>query len=233
MQITWKDKLLKLIADANISVAEAERRCGLATSTLRKLLKTPGQEPSTKTLNAIARGFGVPAPWLLDPATMEYPSEAPAQIDVRNHGPGSAPPMPRRDEMANDIPVRGTAAGSHTRGAFQLTTDVIDYVRRPPALVGARDIYALYVEGESMAPQYSPGDIIFVNPNRPVRVGDPVVVQASYRDGEYEGTIGIYRKRDEEWIVIAKHNPQAEVKIKRGNDTIVHKVLTNNEIFGI
>lgn len=234
MQITWKIKLTKLIEDAGISVLEAERRCGLANGTLRKLLKTEGQQPTGKTLAAIAKGFGVPAAWLLDTTSLDLPVPlATAVPDVRNYGPGSTPPFPSRDDMANDIPVRGTAAGSHTRGAFQLTTDVIDYVRRPPALIGARDIYALYVEGESMAPQYSPGDIIFVNPNKPVRVGDPVVVQTSYVDGEYEGTIGLYLRRDETWITIGKHNPQAEVKIRRGNSTVVHKVLTNNEIFGI
>lgn len=234
MQITWKDKLLKLIADAGISVLEAERRCGLANGTLRKLITTEGQEPTNKTLTAIAKGFGVPASWLLDTASMELPSAGSAVAnDARNHGPGSAPPFPYRDLMANDIPVRGTAAGSHLRGAFQLTTDIIDVVRRPPGLVGARDIYALYIEGESMVPQYWPADLVFVSPHKPVRVGDAVIVQTSYNEGEFEGTIGIYRRRDEESVTIGKHNPAAEIKIKRGNHTLVHKVLTNNELFGI
>ena len=46
----------------------------------------------------------------------------------------------------------GTAAGAMLgKGAFQLSSDVVDYVRRPQALTGARGVYALYVEAIGVA----------------------------------------------------------------------------------
>ncbi len=128
----------------------------------------------------------------------------------------------------------GTAAGSHLRGAFQIETAVIDYVRRPPSLATARDIYALYVEGTSMEPQFNPGDLVYIHPHKPPRLGDAIVVQA--RNAEHdpvEATIGIFRKRTESAVVIGKHNPKADVELPRPFVVAIHKVLTANEIYGV
>ncbi|RYC10050.1 LexA family transcriptional regulator [Ciceribacter ferrooxidans] len=146
----------------------------------------------------------------------------------------SAPALPPRQSMPLDIPVMGTAAGSLSRGAFQFEGGVVDYVRRPPALVGARDIYALFVEGSSMEPQFFPGDLIYVNPHRPPRIGDIVVVQCS--NGEHapnEASLGIYRRRSEKAVVIGKRNPVAEIELMRDHVTAIHRVLTMNELFGV
>lgn len=140
---------------------------------------------------------------------------------------------PSRMQMANDVPVMGTAAGSHLKGAFQFSMDPIDYVRRPPALVGARDVYSLYVEGESMEPEFRPGQLIYVHPHKPPRIGDAVVIQCVMADGSYEATIGIYARRTAEMIAIHKHNPKATIEINRSIVAAIHKVLTTNELFGV
>lgn len=155
------------------------------------------------------------------------------EISARNYGPGSTPPFPYRDTMPNDLPVRGTAAGSHGKGAFKLGSDVIDYVRRPAPLAGTKDSYALYVEGSSMEPQYFPGDLIFINPNRPVKLGDMVVVQWHESEDGVEASIGVLVKRSETNIVLRKRNPAADVTLPRNNNTVIHRVLTNNEVFGV
>jgi transcriptional regulator with XRE-family HTH domain len=227
MKEDLKERLRQVIERKKLSMQEASLQAGLERSYLSKLFDGSIGSPTVKTIQKLADGLEVTSDWLVNGI------EAAPIMDARDRGPDNASVLPYRDEMPNDVPVRGTAAGSHVKGAFQVTNDIIDYVRRPPALMGARDIYALYVEGESMAPEFHPAQIIFIHPNKPVRVGDAVVVNTSYHDGEYEGTIGIYRRRDEHWIVIGKHNPPAEVKIRRGNDTKVHKILTLNELFGI
>ena len=227
MTETLHSRIENLIAQRGISVREAERLCGLSDGTIRKLLANPDQMPMGRTLQAIAAGLETTETFLLTGV------EGPPPVNVRSNGPASIPPAPHRDSMPNDVPVMGTAAGNHLRGAFKLGSDPVDWVRRPPGVMNARGIYALYVEGESMIPQYWPADLIYINPFKPVRVDDPVVVQTSYIEGEVEGTLGIYRRRDEDYIVIGKHNPKAEVKIRRGNNTMVHKVLTNNELFGV
>ena len=156
---------------------------------------------------------------------------APPVIDVRP-APVDMPPPAR---LPNDVPVKGTAAGSHLRGAFQLEVDtIVDWVRRPPALSGARHAYALFIEGSSMEPRYLPGDLVFVHPDRPPRPGDTVVVQAQAGPhAPVEATIGYLRRRTERAVVIAKINPAAEVELKADTVKAIHKVLTTNELFGV
>lgn len=228
MQETIQDRLKKLIADKKISTAEAERICGLAKDTLRKLLGNQDQSPSQKTLSALAHGFGVSEQWLLTGTDSVSPRPA---TDVRL---ASEVAIPNPFDLPKDLPVRGTAAGSHLKGAFQLTSDNIDYVRRPPALQGVKEAYALYVEGTSMVPQFHPGDLCYIHPRRPARPGDPVVVQSAYiSDDEIEATLGIYLRQTEKHILVQKHNPPAEIQILRNGATKIHKVLTMNELFGV
>lgn len=183
--------------------------------------------PRMDTLAVLAPVLETTAAWLMygvDTPTITGDATPATQV----------PPLPGRNTMPLDVPVMGTAAGSLARGAFQLEGGVVDYVRRPPALIGARDIYALYVEGSSMEPQYFPGDLIYVNPHKPPRIGDIVVVQC--RNGEHtpeEASLGIYRKRTEKTVTIGKRNPVAEIDLARDHVKDIHRVLTTNELFGV
>lgn len=143
--------------------------------------------------------------------------------------------LPERLSMPADVPVLGTAAGSHLRGAFQLEPgNVIDYVRRAPALRGARNAYALYIEGSSMAPEHNHGDLRFIHPGRPYRAGDSVIVQVQLGPNEpVEASIGHYLKKTPTKFVIGKLNPIAEVELSLPTIIAAHKVLTLNELFGV
>lgn len=144
------------------------------------------------------------------------------------------PPHPELATMPKDIQVLGTAAGSLLSGAFQIE-GVIDYVRRPPALAGARDIYALYIEGSSMEPRYFPGDLVYVNPHKPPRIGDVVIVQ-EINGGPHTITasIGLLYKRVSGSVVLAKYNPpDSQITIRQDRIKAIHRVLTTNELFGV
>jgi SOS-response transcriptional repressor LexA len=221
------DRLKQVIEKQGLSLDAASRQAGMERSYFSKLFDGAIGHPRVDTVRKIAQAFGVSAEWLMNGGDLPPP------VDVRNYGPGSTPPVPRRDEMPNDVPVMGTAAGNHLRGAFKLGSDPVDWVRRPPALTRNKDAYALYVEGTSMEPQYFSGDLIFVNPNRPARIGDIVVVQVADSEDGVEGTLGIYKKRTETAVVIGKRNPVADVEIKRNGRMEIHKVLSNNELYGI
>jgi phage repressor protein C with HTH and peptisase S24 domain len=85
-----------------------------------------------------------------------------------------------------------------------------------------------------MEPQFYPGDLVYVHPDRPARVGDPVVIQVKAgSDHEIEGTIGVYVRKTERHITIRKHNPAAEIQILRDAGTVIHKIMTMNELFGV
>lgn len=222
-----ENKVLEIIKQAidehGLTPEDAAKRSGLERSYFRKLFER-GTTPKLDTMRKISAGLDIP---------LERLSGGLAQADTVGDDRQTLR-VPSRHEMPNDVPVLGTAAGSHLRGAFQLTTDPVDFVRRPPALMGARDIYSLYVEGESMIPQFWPADLLFISPHKPVKVGDPVVVQSQLNgNGAVEATIGIFLRRSTDWIVIQKHNPRAEVEIARTTLVSMHKVLTMNELFGV
>jgi len=45
------------------------------------------------------------------------------------------------------------------------------HIARPPALAGVSDAYAVYMVGDSMEPRYFAGDLLYVDPSRPLTKG--------------------------------------------------------------
>lgn len=218
------------------ALGKSARSASLDVSTnadlIRNVLNGKSENPRVDTLEKIAVALDTTPDWLTgrsEDATAAV-TGAPRAAELRV-ADVDLPPVRR---LPNDVPVRGTAAGSHLSGAFQLDTDVIEYVRRPPAVFGARDLYALYVEGTSMEPEHRPGDLRFIHPGRPARIGDSVVVQL--RTGEHapiEAMIGHLLRVGGEAVIIGKLNPQATVELKRRHVVAIHKVLTMNDLFGV
>jgi len=131
-----------------------------------------------------------------------------------------------------DIPIMGTAAGSAI-GSFVIEGGPVDFTYRPPGLAQARDIYAIYIAGNSMSPAHNPGDLRFVNPHKPHRVGDDVIIQTKNGEGKaIEASIGRFKSKDSEFITIEKLNPtNTQVKFKVEFTIAIHRVLTTNELF--
>lgn len=134
--------------------------------------------------------------------------------------------------LPQDVPVRGVAAGSVV-GAFVID-GVIDRVRRPPGLSHSTNVYALYVTGTSMSPKYEPGDLIYVNPDRPAAPGDTVIIQTqNYENAPIQAWIKRLVSQNDEVVVAAQLNPESVVRY--GYDTVisVHRVMKTNELFGV
>jgi len=90
--------------------------------------------------------------------------------------------LPSGGLMPRNLPVYGCARGG-VDGSFEMNGQGMDYVERPPSLAGARNAYAVYVQGDSMSPRFEAGWLLHVNPNRPVRRGDNVTGMAVGRGG--------------------------------------------------
>jgi phage repressor protein C with HTH and peptisase S24 domain len=78
--------------------------------------------------------------------------------------------------VPRDVPVEGTAAGGHD-GGFIFEGGTIDYLRRPPRLMGIPSAYALYVLGDSMSPWRRNGEPVYVHPGQPPQIRDRVVAR--------------------------------------------------------
>lgn len=217
--------------------AELGRRLGVTRNAV-SLWEADKTEPSPTTLLKLASVLKVPVRALTEP-----PADEPASQELAGFGP----PLPadargevRRAEvelpplaaMPRDVPVYGTAAGSLV-GAFQFE-GVVEYVRRPPALMGVPVAYALYVTGSSMSPEHNPGDLRFIHPGRPPRVGDTVIVQT--RNHEADGIASYIKtlvRMNDQRLVLQQRNPEATMEIDRRTVVAVHRVLTVNELFGV
>lgn len=144
--------------------------------------------------------------------------------------------MPAREDMPRDVPVFGTAYGSVIRKVegFSFNGEVVDYVRRPPAIVSGRDVYAIYVLGESMVPAFYPADLCFVHPHRPAVPGDCVVVQTKLHDDDPgQAYIKELVRRTGDRTILKQFNPPATIEIPNQFVASMHRVLRTKELFGI
>lgn len=108
----------------------------------------------------------------------------------------------------------------------------VRYLTRPLALVGARDVYAIQFHGESMAPRYEPGDIGFVDPNRPCAAGDYVLVQLA-ENGDGEVTSALAKRlvrRTQSHVVLEQFNPPLVFTVPRDKVARLHRILRSDEV---
>lgn len=132
-------------------------------------------------------------------------------------------------DISSDLPILGTAAASIV-GAVTLGRTV-GYERRPPALRNVPDAYALYVAGDSMIPRYFPGDIVYVNPHRPCRQGDDVVIQTRIKPGDdISGYVKCFISRSSRGVVARQYNPETQIEYSRNTVVAVHRILTAHEL---
>jgi len=64
-----------------------------------------------------------------------------------------------------DFAVYATAEGSP--GEIIRSTDPIDFIARPAPVAHVREAYGLVITGESMVPEYKPGETALINPLLP------------------------------------------------------------------
>ena len=147
--------------------------------------------------------------------------------------PASARALPAVATLKRDVEVRGVAVGGED-AVFIFNGEVIDYARRPPGLVGSKNVFAIYVVGDSMSPRYDEGDMVFVHPGRPPRPGCDVIVELHGQDGE-AGACYIKRllRRTPSRLVLGQFNPSREVVLPLQKVRNVYRILTAAELLGL
>jgi phage repressor protein C with HTH and peptisase S24 domain len=198
--------------------------------TIRNIRRGKSKAPRFETIAALANAAGVPTP-----GADKGPRQAP---DVHGH---DAPPLevaPAQSidlrAMPQNLPVVGSAACGPD-GRFELQGDVLEYVRRPPRLMGVIDGYALYCHGSSMSPWREDGELVMVHPRRAINVLDYVVVQLKpEKEGDSTPPAYIKRlvKRTADHIVLHQFNPAGDIRIPLQKVLHMHRILPLSEMFG-
>lgn len=137
---------------------------GVAPSTINRFLNNDNVKHtlSGTTLSAIAAAAGLPPPF-------GGASEAP--VSMRR--------LPFPESGEEDLYIMGSAVGGEA-GVFDLNGEAIGTVPRPTKLKGVPRAYAVYMRGTSMYPKYEDGQLLYIDPHKPVRPGNYVVVE--FRD---------------------------------------------------
>ena len=141
---------------------------------------------------------------------------------------GSVPAMPV------DVPVYGTAVGGN-EGDFSFNGQVLDYVRRPPGVQKLKNMYALWVVGDSMAPWNKKGDLIYVTPARTPAVGDYVVVELGGATENEPGVamVKLLTGKTATQLKLKQYNPAREFSVPLSSVKAMHKVLSLRDLLGV
>lgn len=135
--------------------------------------------------------------------------------------------------MPVDVPVQGVAVGG-SNGDFRFNGQVVEYVRRPPGVANTRNVYAIWVVGESMSPWNRDGDLIYVSPARPPSAGDHVVVQLQdTADGDPGvAMVKLFVGKTPTQLKLGQYNPQKEFSVALSKVKSIHKVLSVKDLLG-
>jgi len=176
--------------------------------------------PSRKKVGKLAQILKVPVSWLVTDEDAQQAAREPA-------GPTVIAALPI------DVPVLGVAVGGND-GDFRLNGQVVDYVRRPPGIASLKNVYGLWLVGESMSPWNKDGDLIYVSPARPPVIGDHVVVQLQdTADGEPGlAMVKLLIGKTPTQLKLGQYNPTREFNLALTKVKSVHKVLSLRELLG-
>jgi phage repressor protein C with HTH and peptisase S24 domain len=104
--------------------------------------------------------------------------------------------------------------------------DCVEWTFSPPGLENTHGIYAVYVHGTQMSPRYRPGEMVWINPNKPLKCGDDVIVRL--KDVETAQTIGIIREfvaLQDRVLVLARFNPSGEERYTLDEVISIHPIV--------
>lgn len=187
--------------------------------------------PKSDRLPALASFLATTADSLLG-APLETVNENAPKGTVRF--PVTPVTLTPREQMPEDIPVLGTVLGGSSGGDFTMNGQSGMRVRRPPRLAGRDDIFALFVQGDSMAPRYLAGELIYVERRRPPQNGDHCVVELKAdRDGTQEAYLKRLVATTPTKLKLAQYSPPRVLEIDRKRVLQVLRVLTTSDLLGV
>lgn len=157
-------RLIQARRAAQLTQSQLAKMAGMSQAAYQKL--ESGQSDRSRFISDIARVLGVSALWLTD-GVGRRPIES-----GDNFEPATQPPPGMVPELS------WVQAGEWTEcGHVDADLDSATWHARP-AGSGERT-YVLRVVGDSMAPEYPPGRLIFVDPDRSAVSGDDVIALIS------------------------------------------------------
>lgn len=228
--MSWHDLVREAREARNLSQAKLAKLVGVSQTIIGKIEQK--QVESTKALEALIAVLGL--------NRADFPAEAFGQIvpvaaDPRGTATVAveAEPLPEfaRDPaywamaagLVGDVPLYASAEGGS--GSLIIERDPIGAEKRPPELQGVKNGYAIYLVGESMSPEFEPGDTLFINPRLPIIPNSPCVFYSNKND-EPVATVKRYlRDTGDDWEV-KQHNPKRDFGLPKEEWATRHRITS-------
>lgn len=162
--------------EMGLNLNQVATRANIQVSSLRQYRRGDSRSLNTATYEKIARALNTTVAYLQgEISPPSSPSGASASRADPESGWNSRPPEAPA-ASGQRIPIYGRIVGG-TGGRFYFDGPTLGEVRCLPLLEYVPGAYAVYVSGECMEPRYFSGEVIYVNPAKPPRRGDFVVIQ--------------------------------------------------------
>jgi|SRR5215471_11835507 phage repressor protein C with HTH and peptisase S24 domain len=178
--------------EARLSQLDLARMAGVSQQLIAAI--ETGRTRSTKFLPRIALALSkrpgeLDADWL--PVEEQRNAASPASLGER------------------DLPVFASAQGGE--GQIIVSPDPMEVIPRPSPVAGVREAYAVYITGESMIPEFEPGDLAIVNPHLPPIAGVTCIFYGE-TGGTAHATIKRLRRQTQDAWHVRQWNPPAGMK---------------------
>jgi phage repressor protein C with HTH and peptisase S24 domain len=224
--------LKRILVEKDIRLDDLAEGTGLSVSYLSRLVAGK-RHLSTKHIPKIASYLGVaPQDLIGNDLPVNSHNSSRSKVNVLSSAPRIVPDTARPDlphESAGGaarLPIRGrSVVGKDGVMLNPDGNDVVDTVEAPTGLTSIRGAYAIFITDNRMDPRYEQGEVVCVNPHRPPRPNDYVVIQISEDDGK---TVMAMARRlvsmDDREVVVAQLNPPKTRRLPRKQVLAVHRI---------
>jgi len=225
------NKIKEIRKNREMTLQSLADKVGTSKSQIDKLERSE-RRLTVDWMIRIAEALNVPPANLLPEHAQSKPAES---IKRNSHlsgfltplGGAMSTPTPttaQQPALPPDVPVMGTAMGGSNAFLFN-NGETLEYVRRPANLVGVNNAFAVYAIGDSMEPRFFAGEVLFINPNRPITANAFIVLELM--DGQ--GLIKQFKKRTEDAVTLHQYNPDKDLTIKHSEIRHMYRIVSSSE----
>ena len=152
------------------------------------------------------------------------PSPAAAALAKDSVTPAPPPPANAAQTNIKDLPQYGQARAGRDGFHLPAGAEAMSYIARPFFLADVGSAFAVYCNGDSMEPRYRHGELLFVDPSRPPKRGDDVVIQVAV-GGEICGYVKRFVGASDETTTVHQLNPDRVIKYPTADVRAVHLIV--------
>ncbi len=220
MPFSQRLKQSRLAAD--ITQAELAKGISVNQSTVA-YWERGSSRPDAYKAQKLSKFLGVDPAWLFFGDKNEGDNPAAPRNNKKN--PKASLPLASASmAFAKNLPVMGFAqAGKH--GAMILGDRPAALAERPPQLAGNDSAFAVWVSGKSMEPRFRPGEMLYINPAKPVCEFCFVLIELKDSSAFIKEYIGQHKNK----IILRQYNPFKELEIGLNEVKNMYRVVGSME----